>query len=94
MASPPSALHRRGRCVALQRLCRSLIAALAVGYSMQECRVVAIAAEAFREKFGGRRTNLRIRFKYPTKRLILCSLDQDLLEAPMLGDVVHVVLLL
>src|SRR5215831_15695725 len=57
---------------------------------VQQSRYREADAEAFREKFGGRRTNLRIRFKYPTKRLILCSLDQDLLEAPMLGDVVHV----
>src|SRR5262245_55328919 len=54
---------------------------------MQECCIVAIAAEASRKKFGGRGTDLRIRFKYLTKTLILCSLKQQLLEAPMLGDV-------
>ena len=69
------------------------MAALAVRYSMQECRVVAIAAEASREKFSGRRTDLRIRFKYLAKHAVLGCFDQDSLVSIMLRDVVHYCLL-
>src|SRR5262245_51347709 len=78
--------HERSSC--------ELPRCMVVRYFMQGCRIITITVEAFRQKLGSLGTDLWIGLPYPAQRHILRRFDQNLLEAPMLGDVVHVVLLL